>query len=120
MAGAAGCRRDRRHHPKKATWDGPITVRPDMVAENAVLCHCDFIQGQSAMQDRWPDIPYPAWQETCTTLHMWLQIVGKYRLARTPWRNHSWHATLYLTARGLDTGLVPDEGASVQVEFDLL
>jgi hypothetical protein len=72
------------------------------------------------MQDTWPDIPYPAWRETCTTLHMWLQIVGKYRLARTPWLNHSWHAVLYPTARGLGTGLVPDEQAGIQIEFDLI
>lgn len=68
----------------------------------------------------WPDIPYPAWQETCTNLHMWLQIIGKYRLARTPWVNHSWHATLYPTARGLSTGLIPDRNASVQVDLDLI
>ena len=33
----------------------------------------------------WPDIPYQPWQETCTALHLYTQIVGKYRLARTPW-----------------------------------
>ncbi len=72
------------------------------------------------MTEPWPDIPYPAWRATCTTLHMWLQIVGKYRLARTPWLNHSWHATLYLTARGLTTGLVPDRPGSVQIDLDLI
>jgi Family of unknown function (DUF5996) len=51
----------------------------------------------------WPDLPYPAWRETCTTLHLWTQIVGKIRLAQTPWLNHSWHVTLYVTARGLTT-----------------
>ena len=48
----------------------------------------------------WPDIPYEPWRETCSALHLYLQIVGKYRLARTPWVNHSWHATFYVDAAG--------------------
>ncbi len=52
------------------------------------------------MTDRWPEIPYEPWRETSEALYQWLQIVGKYRLAWTPWLNHSWHATFYLTARG--------------------
>ncbi len=72
------------------------------------------------MRQTWPEIPFAAWQETCTTLHMWTQIVGKYRLARTPWQNHSWHATLYVTARGLTTSLVPDGPGGVQVDFDFI
>src|SRR5581483_10859713 len=47
----------------------------------------------------WPELPYEAWQETCATLHLWTQIVGKVRLAHTPWLNHSWHVPLYVTAR---------------------
>src|SRR5688500_4278589 len=54
----------------------------------------------------WPALPYRDWAETCTALHLWTQIVGKYRLAHTPWVNHSWHATLYVTPRGLTTGMV--------------
>jgi hypothetical protein len=68
----------------------------------------------------WPDIPYPAWRETCSALHLYTQIVGKYRLARTPWVNHSWHATLYVDARGLTTSLVPDVAAAIEISFDLL
>jgi Family of unknown function (DUF5996) len=48
----------------------------------------------------WPDLPYSAWRDTCTTLHLWTQIVGKIRLSQTPWLNHSWHVALYVTARG--------------------
>jgi hypothetical protein len=68
----------------------------------------------------WPDIPWTSWRETCAALHMFTQIAGKYRLARTPWVNHSWHATLYVNARGLTTGLVPDVGGAVEVTFDLI
>src|SRR5690242_20264138 len=67
----------------------------------------------------WPDIPYEPWRETCTALHLYAQIVGKYRLARTPWVNHSWHATLYVNARGLTTSLVPD-AAGIEIVFDLV
>ena len=67
----------------------------------------------------WPDIPFKAWQETCSALHLYCQIVGKYRLARTPWVNHSWHATFYVNARGLTTSLIPD-GTGVEIIFDLI
>jgi hypothetical protein len=71
------------------------------------------------MSDRslWPAIPFDAWKDTCAALHLFTQIVGKYRLAHTPWINHSWHATLYVNADGLSTGLVPD-GPGVTVPFD--
>jgi Family of unknown function (DUF5996) len=68
----------------------------------------------------WPDIPYSPWRGTCSALHLYTQIVGKYRLARTPWVNHSWHATLYVTARGFTTSLVPDGPGGVEIGFDLI
>src|SRR5688572_31926064 len=67
----------------------------------------------------WPDIPYEPWRETCSALHLYAQIVGKYRLARTPWVNHSWHATFYVDATGLTTGPVMDGDEAVEVRFDL-
>jgi hypothetical protein len=72
------------------------------------------------MNPNWPDVPYERWRETCSALHRYAQIVGKYRLARTPWVNHSWHATFYIDARGLTTALVPDGPGGVQISFDLL
>ena len=69
---------------------------------------------------RWPEIPYVPWRETCQALHLYCQIVGKYRLARTPWVNHSWHATLYVSATGLTTGLVPDSRVAIELKFDLV
>lgn len=67
----------------------------------------------------WPDIPYTPWRETGSALHLYCQIVGKYRLARTPWVNHSWHATFYVNARGLTTSLIPD-GPGIEIIFDLI
>jgi hypothetical protein len=72
------------------------------------------------MSEAWSDIPFESWKDTCATLHLWTQIVGKYRLARTPWVNHSWHATLYVTARGLTTSPIPAGARSVKFDFDLL
>jgi hypothetical protein len=66
----------------------------------------------------WPDLPYTAWEETCTTLHLWTQAVGKIRLAYTPWLNHSWHVALYPTAQGLTTSLIPYKQRSFEIEFD--
>ena len=67
----------------------------------------------------WPELDYAQWRETCAALHLYLQIVGKYRLAHTPWLNHSWHATFYVGARGWNSSLVPD-GPGIEVSFDLI
>lgn len=68
----------------------------------------------------WPALPYAAWRDTCATLHLWLQIVGKIRLVRCPWVNHSWHVTLHVTARGLSTRLIPHGAISFQIDFDFI
>src|ERR1700730_2123300 len=68
----------------------------------------------------WPDLPYPAWRETCTTLHLWTQIVGKIRLSQTPWLNHSWHVAFYMTARGLTTSPIPFAERVFQINFDFI
>ena len=68
--------------------------------------------------DAWPDLSLPTLGPTMTTLQLWSQIVGKIRLARTPWLNHSWHVTLYVSARGLTTGLIPHDHTSFTLEFD--
>ncbi len=72
------------------------------------------------MTDRWPYIPYEPWKDSSETLHQWLQIVGKYRLAYAPWLNHSWHATVYLTARGLTTSVIHCADKRVQIDFDFI
>jgi hypothetical protein len=68
----------------------------------------------------WPELPYSAWKDTCTTLQLWMQIVGKIRLALEPWLNHSWHVTLHVTARGLTTPLISSGGHDFQIEFDFI
>ena len=74
----------------------------------------------SAGSSPWPALPYEEWRETCATLHMWLQIVGKIRLTQCPWLNHSWHVALQVTARGLTTRLMPFGATSFQIDFDFV
>jgi hypothetical protein len=68
----------------------------------------------------WPALHYQEWRETCTNLQLRTQIVGKIRLAQTPWLNHSWHVTQYVTARGLTTGPIPYENRTFEIEFDFV
>jgi hypothetical protein len=68
----------------------------------------------------WPALPLDEWKDTYATLHRWSQIVGKVRLARMPWINHSWHATLYVTSRGLTTLPIPCGTKSFQIDFDFI
>jgi Family of unknown function (DUF5996) len=72
------------------------------------------------MPTPWPEIPFAAWRETCAALQLSAQVLGKYRLAHTPWQNHSWQATLYVTASGLTTGAVPDGPGAVDLGMDLV
>ena len=67
----------------------------------------------------WPVLPPLAdWEPTRATLHLWTQVVGKVRLALTPWINHSWHVPLYVTARGLTTSPIAHSGRSFEIVFD--
>src|SRR5271170_6656108 len=74
----------------------------------------------SSTTDAWPALSYADGADTLHTLHLWSQIVGKVRLAQTPWLNHSWQAPLYLSARGLTTGLIPHGTRAFEMEFDFI
>jgi hypothetical protein len=66
----------------------------------------------------WPELPYLEWRDTLETLHLWTQVVGKVRLALTPWLNHSWHVPLYVSARGLATSPIYYEDRAFEIVFD--
>lgn len=68
----------------------------------------------------WPELDYRQWRDTAITLQLWTQVVGKVRLALTPWINHGWHVTLYVTARGLGTSPIPAGGEILEMEFDFI
>lgn len=70
------------------------------------------------MTNHWPKLDYLNWRETCSALQLYLQVAGKYRLAHTPWINHSWHATFYVTPRGLTSSSIPDS-PGIEILFDL-
>jgi hypothetical protein len=78
------------------------------------------VNAEQTRDELWPALPYPEWKDTCATLHMWTQIVGKIRLALSPWTNHSWHVTLYLTARGLTTSPIPHGTDTFEIRFDFV
>jgi hypothetical protein len=81
-----------------------MTPRP----VNASPCHTS-----------WPELPPPeAWEEALATIHMCTQVVGKIRLALSPWANHSWGSTLYVTTRGLSTSPIPYLDRTFDIEFD--
>lgn len=72
------------------------------------------------MSEPGPGLPLAEWRATHDTLHMWMQIVGKTRLALAPAQNHWWHVTLYVTSRGLTTSPIPYGHRTFDVAFDFL
>jgi hypothetical protein len=69
---------------------------------------------------KWPELHFTNLKDTLETVQLWAQIVGKIRMVNTPWINHSWHITLYVSSRGLSTGSIPYENGSFQIDFDFI
>jgi Family of unknown function (DUF5996) len=78
------------------------------------------MQAATAISESWPPLPLEQWKDTCATVHMWTQIVGKVRLATTPLVNHWWNVPLYVSARGLTTSAMPYKQISFEMEFDFI
>lgn len=74
--------------------------------------------GNLSSSNAWPALAYEHWQDTCNTLHLWTQIVGKVKLALAPRSNHWWGIVLFVTARGLTTGPMPYRARALQIDFD--
>jgi hypothetical protein len=70
------------------------------------------------MENSWPILEYSEWKATYETLHRWVQIIGKLRLCNSPWVNHSWGSTFYVTSRGLSTSAIPLDERNLTVDFD--
>ena len=68
----------------------------------------------------WPALPLSEWSDTCETLHLWTQVVGKVRMVLTPLVNHWWNVTLYVTSRGLTTSPIPDGDRTFEIQFDFV
>jgi len=67
-----------------------------------------------------PELPLDKWESTKNTLHLFLQIVGKVRMALFPRMNHWWHVPLYVSCRGLTTRSIPYEGRMIDISFDFI
>jgi hypothetical protein len=81
--------------------------------------HSPFRNMPSRAED-WPKLDFNAWEDSCATLHMWTQIVGKIRLACSPWTNHSWHVALFVTARGVTSSSIFHGARPFQIDFDFI
>ena len=66
----------------------------------------------------WPALPWHEWADSMATLHMWTQIVGKIKLARSPKPAHPWLVALHVNDLGLTTGGVPYDGREFSIDFD--
>jgi hypothetical protein len=78
------------------------------------------IKSDQAKPETWPSLPLEEWKDTYATLHMWMQIVGKIRLAQSPPVNHWWQVPLYVSARGLTTTPIPHAARAFELEFDFI
>jgi len=82
--------------------------------------HSLFDINSSFMKPSWPILKFDELKDTLQTVQLWTQIVGKIRLNKMPWLNHSWHVTLYVSPTGLTTGSVPYEEGAFKIDFDFI
>jgi len=72
------------------------------------------------MKNTWPILSFETAKSSYETLHLFTQIIGKIKVKKLPWVNHSWHVTFHLTATGLTTLNIPDKDQNFQIDFDLV
>jgi hypothetical protein len=72
------------------------------------------------MKKEWPDLQYDKLKDTISTVQLWTQIVGKIRLIKMPWLNHSWHVTFTVSPQGLTTGGIDYEDGIFELTFDFI
>ncbi|MEM1138181.1 MAG: DUF5996 family protein [Bacteroidota bacterium] len=72
------------------------------------------------LKGTWPIIVFEKAKDTLTTVQLWMQVVGKIRLRKMPWLNHSWHVTLYVSPKGFTTSSIPYEQGIFEIEFDFI
>lgn len=74
----------------------------------------------ASKKSTWPVFQFTDCKDTINLLHQWTQIVGKVRLRKSPWQNHSWHVSLYVDHQGLTTGNIPYENGVFEIMFDFI
>src|SRR3954471_12304875 len=104
-----------------ATGAGCCRISPGtFVAERLCREEDEMTTTAESHLEPWPSLPLEAWADTYATLHLWIQVAGKVRLVQSPWLNHTWHSTLYVTAHGLTTSPIPHGLQTFQIDFDFL
>jgi hypothetical protein len=78
------------------------------------------MQDDARQKAVWPALNYLEWRDTAETFQLWTQVVGKVRLALSPWLNHGWQVPLYVNARGLGTSAIYADGRIFEIDFDLV
>ncbi len=93
-----------------------------MVSRRSLAPHsCQIGQlHQPLLSEVWPELPWPEWTSTAETLDLWMQMIGKIRLALATKINHWWHVAFYLTCRGMTTSPMPYGNWTLQIDFDFL
>ncbi|HUO83970.1 MAG TPA: DUF5996 family protein [Thermoanaerobaculia bacterium] len=86
----------------------------------AILRMPGIANPEESLVNNWPELKYADWGETARTLQLWTQVIGKIRMVKSPPVNHWWHATLYVTARGLGTSPMPEGFGSFAIDFDFV
>ena len=71
-------------------------------------------------ENLWPALPFGECRDSMETLHMKMQVVGKVKLALTPFLNHWWNVGFYLNASGMTTGVIPHKNIIFEVNFDFI
>jgi hypothetical protein len=79
-----------------------------------------YIFLREVLVESWPSLSLTAWSPTLATLHRYMQIVGKVKLALTPRMNHFWNVGFTVGARGLSTGEMPSGDGFISIDLDLL
>ncbi|MFN2581730.1 MAG: DUF5996 family protein [Candidatus Dormibacteria bacterium] len=74
----------------------------------------------AAEASSWPALPYEDWRPTRDTLHMYTQVIGKLRLALSPFEPGWANVALYVTARGLSTSPLRVGNRAIDAELDLV
>jgi hypothetical protein len=83
-------------------------------------CCCQRVEEEVVPETAWPKLPVAEWTDTRDTLQLMTQVVGKVRMVNTPLMSHWWNVVLYVSARGLTTGLIPYGGRGFSLEFDFI
>jgi hypothetical protein len=99
-------------------------INRTIVRENCILIIYDLfvrLGNEETNDDQlWPELPLAEWKDTYDTLHLWTQIIGRIRLELSPFVNHWWNTTFYVTARGITTSSIHYNGKHFQIDFDFI